>query len=360
MAMAWKQGTVWLGLLSLATSAGPLGAQQRAGVAVELTGRAQVQFSTSSVDDDEAEAEVVGSSFETRRVRFGAEVTVDDWLFGKIEPEFAGGELRLADAYVALELHPAATLRVGHFKRPFSLLELTSSTRLLPIERGVRIRGLDELLEARAAGGPAGEHYEILSELGYVGRDVGASLAGRVGRFGYEAGVFNGRGTAGADDNDAKTFAGRLTLAPFAAPLVLGAAVAGIEGEVDAEQERGTAYGFDLEYGRYNAPGLHLLGEIAFGEHLGGAEEFLGAQGTAAWFFALESARLEGLELVGRASWGDPVRDLSDDEGLLLTPGINLYVQGRNRLMLNWDVYLPVASGIDTVHALRAQLALAF
>lgn len=348
---AWGRGV--LGAVAGVLLSAPLAAQGRPEVAVELTGRVQIQFSTSSVDEETVGEEVVGSTFETRRVRFGAEVSVGEWILGKVEPELAGGSLRLADAWVALELDPAATLKVGHFKRPFSLLELTSSTRMLPIERGLRIRGAEELLAAEGTG-PA-EHYFLLDAVGYVGRDLGASLGGGFGRIGYEVGLFNGSGSA-RDANDAKTFAGRLTVTPSAGtPLTLGAGFTSLEAGVDDDQDRGTALEVDLEYGRFETRGLHLMGEVALGDYLGADAEFLGAQAIAAWFAPLSSPRLEGVELLGRVSWADAARDFDGDEGLLLTPGINLYVLGRNRLMLNWDFYLPSEEGTDVVHAVRAQ-----
>jgi hypothetical protein len=44
---------------------------------------------------------------------------------------------------------------------------------------------------------------------------------------------------------------------------------------------------------------------------------------------------------VARVSWGDPDGAVEGDEGVLLTPGFNVYFAGRNRLMLNWDVFVP-------------------
>lgn len=346
----WGVGLGLLGTLGAA----PLMAQEPPEVEVELTGRVQIQFSTSSVEDEALGEEVASSAFETRRLRLGAEIAIGEWVLAKVEPEFSGGSLKLADAWIALELDPAATLTVGHLKRPFSLLELTSSTRMLPIERGVRIRGLGDLLALETASELPGEHYAILDELGYVGRDIGASVGGAAGPLGYEIGLFNGRGSL-SDANDAKTLAGRLTLAPSAGtPLVLGAGFASVESG-PGEAERGNAFELDVEYGRFNTRGLHVMAELAVGDHPGAEREFLGAQGVAGWYLPLDSPRLEALELVGRASWGDPVRDLDGDEGLLLTPGANLYVHGRNRLMLNWDIYLPSGEDIGAVHALRAQ-----
>jgi hypothetical protein len=63
---------------------------------------------------------------------------------------------------------------------------------------------------------------------------------------------------------------------------------------------------------------------------------------------------------LGRISWGDPDRSIAGDEGLLLTPGVNLHLPGRNRLQLNWDVFVPGGDRFETKHALRAQAQVAW
>ena len=48
------------------------------------------------------------------------------------------------DGYVNLAFDPRLELQVGQFKKPFSRLELTSSSRIVPIEFGLRIRHIDD------------------------------------------------------------------------------------------------------------------------------------------------------------------------------------------------------------------------
>ena len=48
---------------------------------------------------------------------------------------------------------------------------------------------------------------------------------------------------------------------------------------------------------------------------------------------------MEGIEPMARVSWGDPDRGTSDDSGLVVTPGLFLYVKGKNRIGVNLDVY---------------------
>jgi hypothetical protein len=187
-------------------------------------------------------------------------------------------------------------------------------------------------------------------------------LHGAVGRFGYDVGVFNGSGPDRADVNGTKSVAGRATFAlPTTRPLVLGAGVSMRDylPEDTADSETGTAFEVDLEWGAYREPGLWLMAEAATGENLIGAD-FRGAQGVAAFYVPTGHARIEGVEPVFRASWGDPNTDREDDEALLLTPGLTLHFFGRNKLMFNWDWYLPQGDAFDDEHALRSQIQLYF
>lgn len=337
-------------------------------LAVKPTGRIQVQFNTTSLGEDTAG--VAASTFETRRVRLGADIEVGEWVRGRLEPEFALGRVRLADAWAAFEIDPSVTLRVGQFKIPFGLMELTSSTTHPMIERGVRIRGTAPHLESGQAPPPRWrnrvvipEHYELLVVMGYGGRDLGASASGRVGSLHWEVGVFNGEGPDREDSNAGKVMAGRISAAPLGdLPLRIGiAAMRRDELSVaPASAARGDAVEVDLEWGAFRAPGLHLLAEVVRADNLASGETLAGAQLVGALYRDVRARRFEGVELTGRASWGDPDRTVSSDEGFLLTPGLNLYVQGRNRLMVNWDVFLPPGEDERPVHGLRAQAQLHF
>jgi len=344
-----------VGAVTVAFAVASAAQAQQPDVTVSLGGRAQIQYSTTSIGEAELAVDPPPSStFETRRIRLRVDLEVGDWISARIQPDFAQGDLRLADAYVDFALSDYLGLMVGQFKRSFSLIELTSSTVFPAIERGVRIAGLDDYLAGRP-----GEHYEVLAASGYVGRDLGASLRGGTDRFDWEVGVFNGEGFDARDVNDDKTIASRVSLAPAAdAPFRLGAGVV----RRDTPGEDGWAYEFDAEWGAFRRPGLHLIAETAFGDDLSATSDgrFTGVQGILSWFTPLTSRRLDGVEFVGRASWGDPNGDAADDEGVLLTPGLNLYVFGRNRIMANWDVYLPAADALETQNAFRAQAQVYF
>lgn len=317
-------------------------------IRISLTGRLQTQFNTSTADS-------VSSTFEHRRARVGVDLVIDEWIEGRIEANFAHGT-RLEDAWMNLALHPAFELQVGQFKKPFSRIELTSSSRMIPIENALRIRGLP--YEA--------EHYLLLDANGYMGRDLGAQVHGQVGPLSYAAGVFNGTDQNTRDVNDGKSAAGRLNLKPFAdLPFEIGAAaswrdVALVDSLDETYTEQGLAIEADLAWGGFRRPGASLVAEVMQAENFDTQDPMIGAQAVASWFQPLAAGRLEGIEPLFRASFGDPSTDFDGTSGVLLTPGINVYFHGRNRLMLNWDYFMPELDALDPEHAIRGQLQLYF
>ena len=353
-------------------------------VRLKLIGRIQSQFNTTSVAEAELLAAgadvnpIPASTFEIRRLRFGAELEYQKWLTGKLELEYGMARLQMRDVYVNFGFDPRLNLRIGQFKKPFSLLQLHSSSMWPLIERGVRIRGLDALMELQneSAGGPdllgsfqgdavLPEEQELLEVFGYQNFELGAALHGRFGAFGYSAGVFNGNGSDRAAETSDKSYAARVTYQlPIQVPVTLGSGLSHreyrVSGAPGVQTADGTAYEFDIEIGAFRRAGLHLLGEVAFGTNLGADDDFLGSQAVLAYFQPIEGQRIDGIELAARASYGDPQRDLDDDSAWLFTPGVNLYFGGRNRLMLNWDFFDPSAQRFTSENALRAQAQLYF
>ena len=346
--------------------AGPAGASaqtlQAGPLELDLTGRVQTQFSTTSVDEDQLgpNAEVASTGFEIRRARFGAELSFEDWLTGAVEADLSELGPVLKDAFIDARFTEALALRVGQFKKPFGLIEQTSSSKIPMIERSVRIRGLDQLVPV------IGEEQYLLEEGMYVGRQVGAMLHGSVGRFGYGAGVFNGEGANAEETDGSKAYAGRITY-NLNEGLALGAGVSAqpLSALDGPDGEHALAYSLDAEYGGFREPGLWLLAEAVYGEDplvlvAGEPETLAGAQAAAAWFIPRRGDRIEGLEPVLRLSWGDPATGVDDNSGTLLTPGFNVYFSGRNRWMINGEVYLPSQDALDPEYALVTQLQIYF
>lgn len=79
-----------------------------------------------------------GNGTDWRRARLALGGTIYERIGAKIEFDFAGGDANLRDAYIeVLKVPYAGTLRVGHFKEPMSLDELTSNSYTMFIERSV-------------------------------------------------------------------------------------------------------------------------------------------------------------------------------------------------------------------------------
>lgn len=328
-------------MLVLAVWAGGAAAQS-ADVSTKWIGGIQVQYNTTDVATEPE------SRFELRRTRIGAELGVRDWITGKVDADIAGGSVVLKDVWVNLDLAPAFQLRAGRFKKPFGAIALTGYSQLVMVERGVHIRGLP--------GADAAEEYDLLDQSGYLGWDVGMAAHGSMGRMlRYSVGLFNG----GDASRSSRAAAARLSLSPLAGrPLRLSAAVS----RQDVPGATGTAWAGDVEWGAFRRPGLRLLAEMMAGDNLaaatGGTPGMRGAQAQAAWYLPMTRSRVEGVELEGRVSYGDPDTGVDGDDGWLLTPGLAVYFFQRDRVQVNWDVYMPSASASGRHGALIVQLQL--
>ena len=120
------------------------------------------------------------------------------------------------------------------------------------------------------------------------------------------------------------------------------------------------ALGADLEIGGFRG-GLHLIAGGVTGNNwrLGPDVSFLAGQVMTTYYVEIGNEKAAGIEPMIRASWADPDTDTDDDGGLLLTPGLMLYFQGRNGLAANFDTYLP-QNDADTEWSLKFQLFLYF
>jgi hypothetical protein len=353
-----------MGLLACAALASPVEAQEGPrgpvlkvnAAEIEIGGRVQTQFNTTSVDEQQP------SQFLLRRVRLEAKVKVNDVVSGKVQPDFAGDRVSVKDAYLRLTFDPALEVLAGKAHRPFSTVEMTSSTRILPVERGVTIRGLPDALD----------EYELIHTLGYSDRDIGVQLMGKPAGaplgMSYAAGVFAGPLNGRVGPQDSYQYAARLGLQPDPR-LKLGAAWSSrdfgrpsTEPGADSVLKRGNAFEVDAEWGSY-APGFHFVGELAAGDFDPfTGDDFTGAQGWLAYRTRTLGKKVSNLEPILRASYGavhsrDPDRD--DLGGTLLTPGLNVYFSPLNRVMLNYDVWKPRDGG-DTETSFKAQFQVAF
>ena len=347
-------------LLLLASVPGVVPAQDSAsrsplrfsGVELTVGGRLQTQFASTSIDT------VPPSEMFIRRARLELSVRVNEWVSGTIHPDFGEDEVELKDAYLRLALSSGFQILAGKAYRPFGLLEQTSSKRILPIERGLRIRGL-----------AARDEYALTSGLGYSNRDIGIQIrgapAGSSMDLSYGVGVFRGPLHGAVGNQDSYQFAARVTARPVES-LRLGAGWSSRDFTdgvgTTPELERGNAFEVDMEYGSFN-PGLHVLAEVSRGDLDPFTDAtFWGVHTWLAYRTGPVGRVVTAVEPVFRASYSETESDAGASPipgGTLLTPGINIYFGPLNRVMLNYD-HWSGADGSDDASSVKAMFQLGF
>jgi phosphate-selective porin OprO/OprP len=101
-------------------------------------GRIMVDMAWFDVDpalDDEEDP--LDEAVEFRRARLYFSGTIYDAVEFKAQYDFAGGEVTMKDVWLGIKHVGPGTVRVGHFKEPFSLEEITSSKYITLMERSL-------------------------------------------------------------------------------------------------------------------------------------------------------------------------------------------------------------------------------
>ena len=94
---------------------------------------ADEELGAFEVDDDATFDD--GARF--RRARMHIAGKMYEHMLYKIEFDFAGGSAGFRDVYLGTTLYDFATIKVGHFKEPFGLEQLTSSNNITFVERSL-------------------------------------------------------------------------------------------------------------------------------------------------------------------------------------------------------------------------------
>ena len=150
-------------------------------------------------EDNDIENDVVGGSAlgdqedgtEFRRVRLRLSGLIYGNVEFKVQSDFAGGDTDFKDVYIGLLDFPLGKIRVGHFKEPFSLEEVTSSNDITFLERAlpnalVPSRNTGVMLHgtALAASGPrmtwAAGMFRDTPDDGDIQDDGGYNVTGRL------------------------------------------------------------------------------------------------------------------------------------------------------------------------------------
>jgi hypothetical protein len=361
------------GALALVSLASALPAQAPN---IRVSGRAQVHYRMSSGDytanyNDAA----VNNGFEIRRLRIEADVRFGDNIRAFIQPSFEMGALRMRDAFVRVGLTRTLGVTLGQEKSPFQRYELTSSNSLPSIERGLRILG--------------GSGREALNDMlvnnGYGSHDLGAAIdwIGPQSRVTLKLEVQNGSRESTTDVNNSKSYFARatgivLTNADNQPVLQVGGSYGSRDRAVCSNCPAGapapatptyfpdsslqtTAFGLDAEWGGFR-PGLHVIADFATGDNVPLSRRINTGRNTGnvrpnfgdslvtfrafhvvgAWRFLTHGSDTRVVQMVEpalRIDYTDPNTDASDDEGLLITPVVNVHFTNTVILRAGLDFY---------------------
>jgi len=328
---------------------------------INITGRVQTQFVHSSVDSIP-----LGFQFFIRRARIALELKINDVVGGKVQPDYSAGKISLKDAYMTLKFGPNFKVYTGQFKRPFDLFELTSSTKILVIERGGGVFGAGVVSLSR-----------LTELLGYSDRDVGVkgSFNNSSKNVMVDVAITNGIGSNkvpfNIDTSDALgevQFTGHLKVKPAQdRDLTFGLGASGKPYLEDPEdRESDVAYApavqVEAEYGNFKE-GSHVQAGFVWGEnwreYMTGETErpdFSAFQVIGAHKHPLQGNKyIEAVEPLVRLGWADMNTDLDNDAGWLVTPGFQIFFAGRNKIAFNVDVWMPEDENLDTEFSFRAQ-----
>ncbi len=323
-----------------------------------LTGRIHAQFQTTSVEDYSP-----SSTFSIRRARIKAGF-VHGALKGLVQYDFGEGDAGAKDVYVDWKLSDGFKIKMGQYKMPFSLWELTSSTKIALIERANKIMG---------SANDGTTNNILVKDGGWAGRDIGVQVHGSGGKVSYALGLFNGNGLNNKrDDDSGKTFAGRVVI-EAADKFDLGASFSNrmyndyvqytnvAQTDSTISDESFYAVEVDADYGigaNVDEKGPWVQAEFSYGKnpHFDTDTKFMGFMAVFTYnVLTPNSNQLLSMRPAFRFDYGKRNTDDDDSATILITPGIDFFLSKSNRIAVNFDVNMPQADGADTEYGFRTQ-----
>lgn len=309
---------------------------------IRFGGRLHIQYEQGSSGEGEP-----GRVF-ARRARLKADIRWGESFEARLQPDFAGGEPELEDAWVALRPWPALRISMGQFNRTLEVFELASSNDLPVVERGAQVGGGPPC--AGVAGVCTLSH--LLAKLDFVGRDQGFRVEWDLGDgLRLLSTLTNGPGANRPDENGAKSLSVRTEFTPTE-PLTVGVFY-GLHDYVSAsaggETEFAEAMGVDVQWGVWRE-GPRFQGALAWGDNwrAGDKARFRGVHLLGSWYRPLPVGGVfAGIEPLLRVGWADGnvgVEGLG--RSVVVTPGVAAYVHARNRIALNLDLADPAGGAL--------------
>lgn len=329
---------------------------------IKVGGRIMNDWAWLSADDALKDSDTSwDSGTEFRRARFFIAGHIYDNVKFKAQYDFAGGKPHFKDVYIALTKLPViGSVKVGHFKQPFSLEELTSSKYISLMERALPV--------------------EAFAPSRQTGIMIGNKFADGAGTWAVS--TFRLTDVSGKDyGNNDMNFAGRITFAPVKTDdtvIHLGAAYTSISPTGDSARFRARpeihlAPARIANTGKFGADGVNTYGLEAAakfgslsiqGEYMSStASATEGDNPTFSGYYAYVSYFLTGesrpykkgtfhrvkplnnygeggsgaVEVIARVSSLD-LTDASIDGGEVdnYTVGLNWYLNPNTRVMANY------------------------
>ena len=264
------------------------------------------------------------NGFDLRRARLDLRGTIDKQWAYRLHAELANLP-KLLDASASYKLNDALSVTAGQFKIPFSLENLTSSTKLVTIDRSQAV----EALTARSR--------DVIGNSN--GRDIGVQLGGSIIQHNgayfldYAAGIFNGAGTNVSDNNDQKDIAARLTIHPakgldIAGNIYRGTGRWALSAADAAENHSRNRYGFDASY---------VSGPVFLAaEYLKGLDASTDKEG----WYALAAYQLipEKVQLLAKYDTYDPNLGVLENSSDWYTVGANIFFSRWAKLQFSYTL----------------------
>ncbi|HDJ24038.1 MAG TPA: hypothetical protein ENF17_09130 [Candidatus Aminicenantes bacterium] len=290
---------------------------------LQWSGYGQVQYDSFQERTD---------TFRWRRARLSLKAKTSNGLQLKIQIDPTRAP-SLIDLDLSLALSSLAVVHVGQFKVPFSLENLTSSSRLDTINRSRTVELLCPGQDNKAKG-----------------RDIGISVSGEWLKVKYSLGLFNGAGINCKDDNDQKDIAGRFVFEPTSS-LALGYSfyrgTIGSSEEVFQEKKRRNDLEAQLRTGRFFVRGEWIWGSTgekkAEGAYILGGYELVSDK--ALFIFRLDKV--------------DPDKSSPIDDFKVTTFGLTWFLGKKSKLQINYEIHQEKEIKVDN-NVFLTQLQIGF
>lgn len=291
---------------------------------IKLSGYTQLRFR-------QFEEQGKADQFDIRRARLDFKGTISPRWNYRLQVEFANST-KLLDAYAEYKLNDYFNITLGQAKVPFSLENLTSSSKLDLINRS-------QVVEALVARGK-----DVIGN--HNGRDIGVQVGGAVfkveGRsiLDYKIGIFNGQGINGGDNNQHKDIAARLIFHPINGLAISGAIYDG-EANISTINSDRNRYGFDLSYTWRNL--------TVSSEYIHGRDDHKEREGfylQTGYYFLQKK-----LQVVAKYDTYDADKAMENNASTLYVVGVNYNLNDNARLQLNYTLKEEQGINVDNNYA---------